>query len=70
MANIRQGVLSKERAARKKMLAHTFATATPEQAEAWVENNVTDLVSAKQALKLLATAVIYLRDYVRITKED
>jgi len=70
MPNIREGIPSAERAARKKMLVHVFATVTPEQAETWIENNVTDLASAKDALKLLTTMVIYLRDYVKIAKGD
>ena len=39
-----------------------FATITPDEAVSWVENNVTDLASAKQALKYLARAVILLRN--------
>ncbi len=40
----------------------TLATITPEEAETWIENGVTDLASAKAALKKLAKALIYLRD--------
>ena len=70
MPVIRGGIPCAERAAQKKMLIHTFATITPEQAGTWIDDNVTDLASAKHALKLLAVMVIYLRDYVRITKGD
>ncbi len=42
--------------------APTLATITPEEAETWIENGVTDLASAKAALKKLAKALIYLRN--------
>jgi len=70
MPIIREGAFDTKGAASKKALVHQFATVTPEQAETWIDNNVTDLASAKQALTLLTTMVIYLRDYVRITQED
>jgi len=70
MPIIREGTVDTSKAARKRALVHQFATVTPEQAETWIDNNVTDLASAKQALTLLTTMVIYLRDYVRIAEED
>ena len=53
-------------AARDGMRAHVFATVTADQAETWIENNVTDLASAKAALKQLAKAIIYLRDHAQL----
>lgn len=41
-----------------------WASWTPAEAAAWIDANVTDLATAKQALGRLAEAVIYLRDIV------
>ena len=38
----------------------------PAEAEAWVENNVRDLASAKQALKVLAKAVVCLARFAEV----
>ncbi len=43
--------------ARERMSRHPLLSATPAQIDAWIDNNVTDLASAKQALKVLAKAV-------------
>lgn len=43
-----------------------WATWTGAQAEAWIQTNVTDLSSAKTALKAMAKAICYLRDHSRI----
>jgi hypothetical protein len=45
-----------------------WATWTPDQAEAWVHSNVTDLTSAKVAREKMARAIALIRDYVRITR--
>lgn len=37
---------------------------TPAEAEAWVEDNVTDLASVKTALKKIAKAILYLRNTI------
>lgn len=39
-----------------------WATWTDAEAEAWIEANVTDLASAKTALKAMAKAIVYLRN--------
>jgi len=70
MPKTRTGIVDKRRRANRDAKLHTFATVTASQAQAWIDNNVTDLTSAKTALKHLATMIIYLRDYVRITEED
>lgn len=41
-----------------------WATWTAGEAAAWIEANVTDLASAKVALKAMAKAICYLRDIV------
>lgn len=40
-----------------------WATFTADEAEAWIENNVVDLDSAKTALKAMAKAIVFLRDW-------
>jgi len=45
-----------------------WATWTADQAEAWINTNVTDLAGAKTALKAMARAIIFLRDYSQITQ--
>ncbi len=40
----------------------TFATVTTTEAQAWIENTVTDLATAKEALKKMVKAIILLRD--------
>jgi hypothetical protein len=42
-----------------------WATWTADEAEAWIEVNVVDLGSAKDALKQMARALTYLRDWRR-----
>jgi len=39
-----------------------WATWTDAEAEAWIETNVTDLASAKTALKAMSRAIVYLRN--------
>ena len=39
-----------------------WATWTANEAESWIESNVTDLASAKIALKAMAKAIIFLRN--------
>jgi len=41
-----------------------WATWTGQEAAQWVEDNVTDLASAKIALKAMGRAIMYLRDIV------
>jgi len=41
-----------------------YKTLTPEQAETWIDNNVTNLASAKLAMKHMVKMIIALRDYV------
>jgi hypothetical protein len=48
-----------DEATRERMSRHPLLNATPAQIETWVDNNVTDLASAKEALKLLAKAVAF-----------
>jgi len=43
-----------------------WATWTAQEAEDWIEVNVTDLASAKQVLKALAKMICYLRDHAGI----
>jgi hypothetical protein len=47
-----------------------FHNATPDQAETYIENQVTDLASAKNVLKLLAKAVIALVYFTRLDYEE
>jgi len=41
-----------------------WATWTADQAAQWIEDNVTDLATAKATLKRMARAVVHLRDVV------
>jgi len=43
-----------------------FSNVTPAQAETWIENNVSDLASAKTALKKIAKVVIYLVNQAKL----
>jgi hypothetical protein len=45
-----------------------WSTWTGAQAESWINTNVTDLASAKTALKAMAKAIVYLRDHSQITR--
>jgi hypothetical protein len=60
-----------ERTEAKAQLALTGAlrTATPQQAVNWIDTNVTDLASAKAALKLMVRMLIVLRDQVKGLKD-
>ena len=60
-----------EREAAKAELALTGAlrTATPQQAVNYIENNVTSLATAKEALKLMARMLIVLRDQMQSLKD-
>lgn len=49
-------------AAKGKMKQHIFAAITANQAASWIDDNVTDLISAKTALKRLVEMIIFLRD--------
>lgn len=40
-----------------------WATFTAAEAEQWIEDNVTNLASAKTALKAMAKAIVYLRNH-------
>lgn len=42
------------------LLIQTLSTATPEQVKTYIQNNVTDLASARQVLMRLGVAVAYL----------
>jgi hypothetical protein len=46
-------------------LTGALRTATPQQAVTWIDTNVTDLASAKAALKLMARMLIVLRDQMK-----
>jgi len=63
MPRIRQGAEDKRKRASSDARRHVFATMTAQQAAAWIDNNVTNLASAKTALKRLAEMIIYLRDH-------
>jgi hypothetical protein len=41
-------------------------TYTVAEAQAWIDTNVTDLASAKTALKHVAQAIVFFRDFIRI----
>jgi hypothetical protein len=45
-------------------LATAFRTITPAQAVAYIDNNVTSLATAKDALKLMARILIAMRDQI------
>ena len=45
-----------------------WADWTAAEAESWINTNVTDLASAKTALKAMAKAIVYLRDHSQITR--
>jgi len=49
-------------AAKDRMKQHVFATMTFSQAAAWIDGNVTNLASAKTALKRLIEMIVFLRD--------
>ena len=55
--------LPDERAADEFVALPGWATWTGEQAAAWIEENVTDLVSAKTVLTAMARAIVALRDW-------
>ena len=50
-------------------LTGALRTATPQQAVNYIENNVTNLATAKEVLKLMVRMLIVLRDQVRNLKE-
>ena len=50
-------------------LTGALRTATPQQAVNYIENNVTSLATAKDALKLMARLLIVLRDQIQTLKE-
>lgn len=60
-ATVRDGV-TLPIATQAEMDGSIFGTITAAQAEAWVENNVSTLATAKTALKHLARFCVYLRD--------
>jgi hypothetical protein len=43
---------------------HIYGTITVSEAETWIDNNVTDLDSAKVALKHMIGMIIMIRDYI------
>lgn len=47
-----------DEAERARLRRDAILNATPQQIEQYIENNVTDLASAKQALKLIAKIAI------------
>jgi len=66
MPRIREGAENKRKRASSDARKHVFATLTAQQAATWIDNNVTNLASAKTALKRLAEMIIYLRDNIGI----
>lgn len=70
MSNPLIDAIEQEIADAKSELALTGAlrNATPQQAVNYIENNVTDLPSAKAALKLMVRMLIVLRDQVKTLK--
>jgi hypothetical protein len=50
-------------------LTGALRTATPQQAVDYIENNVTNLATAKEVLKLMARMLIVLRDKVTQLKD-
>jgi len=60
-----------ELAAAKAELALTgvLKTATPQQAVNYIENNVINLATAKEVLKLMARMLIVLRDQMQNLRE-
>jgi len=69
MPTIRTGTEWPQGAATQNMRRHVYATITADEAEQWIEDNVTNLASAKVALKHIIRMLIYLRDYVRIMED-
>lgn len=63
MPRVREGTEDKRKRAASDARRHVFATLTAAQATAWIDSNVTNLASAKTALKRLAEMIIYLRDH-------
>lgn len=58
-------IRARQEAARTEAgMAGVLKTVTPQQAADYIEQNVTDLASAKSALKLMARMVIAIRDRV------
>lgn len=49
---------SEDNLERERLKAHVILNATPTQIDDWIDNNVTDLASAKEVLKLLAKITI------------
>jgi len=49
---------TEEEVDRAAIRRHAILNATPRQIDNYIENNVTDLASAKEALKLIAKLVI------------
>lgn len=69
MPKVRTGVSSAKKTAARDIKNHVYANMTAKQAEQWIEDNVTNLASAKTALKHLVKMLIYLRDYSNISEE-
>ena len=53
------GTKSEEDAEKKRLRKHQVFNATPTQVDAWIDANVTDLASAKEALKLIAKVALF-----------
>lgn len=49
---------TEKQAEQKRLKKHQIFNATPQQIENYIENNVTDLASVKEVLKLIAKIVI------------
>lgn len=46
--------------AKQDAMLHGLVTKTPAEVYVWIENNVTDLATAKEVLKRLAAVIAYL----------
>lgn len=52
------GIKTADETAMYRLRKHEILNATPEQIDNWIETNVTDLASAKDALKIIAKVAI------------
>ena len=58
----------KQREALSGMKASFLSGKTPAQVDNYIDNNVTDLASAKAVIKLMAKAILYIAKHSNLVK--
>lgn len=55
--------------ARQRLVKNVLHKKTPEQVDAWIDSTVTDLASAKTALKKMAAFIVGLAEFVQANRD-